>query len=181
VQDGGIDPELVPGRITLLAQGGTYSTSTESWLISNTLDVGSSTTSFFSLSWNPSSQPANTSLQFQIATNNDNTTWNFIGPDGTGNTFYASSGGTLHASHAGTRYMRYKVFMRTFDENTTPLLDDIVFEFRSACVPRAHALFGGLSSLTYDIDVAFTGFAPASSTITLGGGFEEVVIDLDPL
>lgn len=82
----GIDPETFPGEVQLKDLGGFYSTSTE-WLISKEIDFGTFNINYKKFSWS-GNLPAGTSIKFQLASNNDNSTWNFVGPDGTSNTYF---------------------------------------------------------------------------------------------
>lgn len=180
-QSGGVDVDSSVGRISLLLNGGTYSTTTEEWLISNTIDVGSSTTNFYTLDWAPASQPPQTgsdSLRVQIASNNDNTTWNFTGPDGTASTYFTSPGASIPSAHNGNRYMRYRVVLRTNDENIAPQLDDIGVDFRSACVPLSQSLFSGLSLADYTVDVTASGYEQASTTVSVSGNWQQTTLDM---
>lgn len=68
----------------------------------------------------------NTQARFQIATNNDNTTWNYVGPDGTGASFYDSPVEILRGTTG--RYLRYKVTM-TSTGAATPLVHDISINY----------------------------------------------------
>ena len=161
-QSGGISDNNPAGGIKMVDLGaGKYSTSTEEWLISSTFDLGTSSTTFYDLSWNPAAQLPQTgadSLKFQIASNNDNATWNFIGPDGTAGSFYSSSTVSVHSSHNNSRYVRYKVFMRTQDENFTPSLEDIKLEFSSDCLSAGQAFFSGLGNGVYALTVEKSGY-----------------------
>ena len=182
-QDGGLDADTVPGTLSMLAGINGYSTTTVSWLISRTYDAGSSTSKYFGLSWNPATQPGGTgpnSVTFQVATNNDNATWNFVGPDGTGSTYYASASTTMPVAHFGDRYLRYKIFMSTQDASFTPSVDDVSIEFSGACVPPAQAYFGGLSAGTYSIDVSADGYQSATSSVVVGAGANQVNVLLPP-
>lgn len=72
-------------------------------------------------------EPASTNIQFQVATNNNGTTWNYVGPDGTAGTFYtAPAAFALSASNA--RYMRYKATF-TGPGTSTPVLQDITTNY----------------------------------------------------
>ena len=148
------------GKISLSQIGGLYPTSTE-WLISNTFDLGIQDTTFYNLSWNPTSQPpetGNESLRFQIAANNDNSTWDFVGPDGASNTYYTASGTQLHSNHNNKRYLRYKIFLKTENENFSPELDDLTIGFSSDCLINGQAFINGLSSGTYAITIQKSGY-----------------------
>ncbi|HET8671679.1 MAG TPA: hypothetical protein VFM05_13960, partial [Candidatus Saccharimonadales bacterium] len=71
-------------------------------------------------------EPASTNIRFQIATNNDGATWNYVGPDGTASTFYDTPQ-TIRLNTTG-RYLRYKA---TFSGpgTSTPVLSDISINY----------------------------------------------------
>lgn len=173
----GIDSESSAGKITLLATNGKYSTSTEEWLISNTFDLGTSDTNFYNLKWQPTSQPPQTgsnSLKFQIATNDDNATWNFIGPDGTAGSYYSTSDIQLYSSHNNDRYLRYKAFLKTDDENFTPSLEDIEIEFSSECVPNGQVFFDNLTAGTYTLTITKSGYQTfVDSNVSISNDWQE--------
>jgi prepilin-type N-terminal cleavage/methylation domain-containing protein len=180
-QDGGIEVNNPVGELRLIDQGGgTYSTTTESWLISKTFNFGTST--FYTLRWQPAPQPPETgtdSLRFQIATNSGDNTWNFIGPDGTANTFYTVSDTPIAAVHNGDQYLQYKVFMKTVSETATPSLEDVTIEFSSACTPAGQVFFNGLSSGSYNLSVSKTGYETATSSISVAADqWQESTISL---
>jgi prepilin-type N-terminal cleavage/methylation domain-containing protein len=169
-QDGTIDAESLPGQIILQSSGGSYATGSVAWLISNSFVFGTSTT-FQSVGWSPTSQPAETgssSLRFQLASNNDNGTWNFIGPDGTANTYYESQGEAIHTSHTGDKYFRYQVFMQTEDTDFTPQLDNINFGYTTGCLPKSQVFFNGLESGDYIATVNKSGYNTATTSISVG-------------
>ena len=182
-KDAGIDVDGPPGTIKLFANASsTYSTTTTSWLISNTIDVGSSTATYYTLHWNPASQPPQTgagSAKFQVAANNDGATWNFVGPDSTSGTYYTATSSLFDFNN--NRYMRYKVFLSTADENTTPSIDDVSVEFYSVCVPPAQVYFSGLSTGTYDITVSAPSYNSATSSVSVGSGWQSETVQLTPL
>jgi hypothetical protein len=183
-QDGGVDISNPTSLKLLVNASGTYSTTSTSWLISNTFDLGGTSTTFYNLSWNPTTQPAQTgtaSLKFQLASNNDNYTWNFIGPDGTSGTYYSSSGASIYSGHAGDRYLRYKAYLSTQDEDSTPQLDDIKFTFHGSCVPLGQSLFQGLTSNDYEITASAVGYVTATSSVTVGSGWQATEIELTSL
>ncbi|OGZ52831.1 MAG: hypothetical protein A3B25_01090 [Candidatus Ryanbacteria bacterium RIFCSPLOWO2_01_FULL_48_26] len=183
-QDGGIEADSPAGSLSLVSSGGTYSTTTVPWLISNTIDVGSSTATYYDvISWNPASQPAQTgseSVRFQIASNNDQTTWNFVGPDGTAGTYYAATGDAIYAGHENNRYLRYKAFLKTEDENYTPEVNNVSIDFYSVCVPLAQAFFAGLSPGTYSVDVTAPGYQEATSTVSVTANWQQTQVILAP-
>jgi len=79
---------------------------------------------FGTISWD-SQTPGSTELKFQIATNNDNSTWNFVGPDGNPATYYETSGTDIWSGNDGNRYIRYKAYLRTTDPDQTPELEEV--------------------------------------------------------
>ncbi|MFC1942843.1 hypothetical protein ACFLWU_06495 [Chloroflexota bacterium] len=112
--------------------GGALTMSGVSYQSSGTLTSSTHDTGYFanfgSITWT-SYTPAGTSIQFQIATNNDNSTWNFIGPDGTSGTYYTSSGVPIWAGHDNDRYIKYKAFLSTTDTSKTPVMHDITINY----------------------------------------------------
>lgn len=178
----GIDTNSHPGQIMLLLNAsGTYATGTFNSLTSNTFDLGGSSSTLRSISWNavqPSQTGAN-SLEFQVAVNNNNATWNFVGPDGTINTFFTASS-SLPASLAGNRYLRYEVYMTTADPNYTPELDDVSFDFAADCVPPAQVLFTGLPQGSYTVDVTAQNYTENSTTAAVASGYQSSTVSLMP-
>ncbi len=181
-QSGGIADSVPAGALTLLlSASSTYPTSTE-WLISSTIDIGTSTDSFYTIAWQPTSEPPQAgagSLQFQLASNNDNTTWNFAGPDGTAGSFYASSGIALYAGHVNTRYLRYKVFLHTDLETVTPNLSDVTLVFSSSCVPQGQAFFSGLVNDTYTLTIQKSGYQLfTDDAVSVASNWQEYKVSL---
>jgi hypothetical protein len=172
--ESGVDAVSQPGALTLLINAsGTYDVGTASWLISNTFDVGGSNSVFHAIAWNPAVQPPAAgpgSVVFQIAANNDGATWNFIGPGGTGGTFFTDPGATLPASLSGNRYVRYKVFLNTADPTVSPTVNDVSIDFSADCIPPAQAFFGGLAQGIYAIDITAPGYGQVSSSVSVGAG-----------
>jgi hypothetical protein len=170
-QDGGVNTESIPGSATLAAP---YSTSTTSWMISKTFDTGGSASStYYALNWNPTSQPTGTTLKFQLASNNDNSTWNYIGPDGTSGTYYTTSGTAISSSHNGNRYIRYKAYFATTDASVTPTLDDVSIEFTGPCVPAYQTFFTGMANGAYTLSTSAVGYQTATSSITIVNGWQQ--------
>jgi hypothetical protein len=80
------------------------------------------------LSWNALT-PANTAIKFQGAGSNSfDGPFNFVGPDGTANTFFNTSGASL-AQFNGFRYLKYKAFLSTTLNTATPTLNDVTVCF----------------------------------------------------
>lgn len=104
--------------------GGSGGYQTAGTLESDALDAGASVA--FNYMTFTTTQPASTSIRFQIAVNNDNATWNYVGPDGTAATYYTAPGALPYATVG--RYFRYKA---TFTATTaaTPILQDITCNY----------------------------------------------------
>lgn len=141
---------------------GTGSTSTE-WIISNTFDMGTGSITYYTLQFTAQLQPAHPSpnaVSIQIAANNDNATWNFVGPDGTANTYFTASNVALPSVLNGNRYLRYKVYFYLDGTTTVSSFKDISIDFNSVCVPTGQALFNNLGPGNYTITINKTGFQP---------------------
>ncbi|MEI6532827.1 MAG: hypothetical protein WCO06_03240 [Candidatus Roizmanbacteria bacterium] len=92
---------------------------------SSTFDANS-TVGFNRIQWN-ATNTSNTSSTFQIATNSDNSTWNFVGPDGTTQTFF-SSGGAIPLNSVSGRYFRYRVNLSSSNTDI-PTLNDVIINY----------------------------------------------------
>ncbi len=176
-QDGTIDTESVPGQIMLKSINGSYPTSSNSYLISNTIDFGTSTIGYHQLSWS-SSIPSGTSIKFQIATSNDSSSLtNFLGPNSTNQDYYNVSPYWIWGGANDKRYMRYKLFMNTTNQTVTPQLNDLSIAFDSSCVPSGQALFQNLGSGTYTVTAALYGYqTTTTSTAVVGSGWQGVTL-----
>jgi hypothetical protein len=73
------------------------------------------------------SVPTGTNIEFQVASNNDNSTWNFVGPDGTSATYFTSPG-AIPLSDVSGRYIRYQATLTTTNASL-PVLDDITVTY----------------------------------------------------
>lgn len=101
---------------------------------SNAFDAGVSTV--FNRYTATFDTPANTTLQFQfagadaVAGSCTNASYNFVGPDGTADTFYTNPTAAIWLGENGNyqnpgRCFKYKVFLQTTDFNATPVLYDM--------------------------------------------------------
>ena len=175
--DGNIN-NSAPSGIELAENGGLYVAS--GYLISSTFDTGTDLTAYTTLNWQPASQDPSASLKFQIATNNDNLTWNFLGPDGTSSTYYAVPGATISSAHNNERYARYKVFLSTEDPSKTPVLANINLNYISGCFTPGQVIFTELlPSDTYQIIISMPGYqTKVINDIHIGGyGFLETYLE----
>ncbi len=157
-QDNGNVDTSVSGAVTIKKLAGKYLTATGT-LESSTFDTGTGSTNYTILTWQPPSQSASTTLQFQVAANNDNTTWNFVGPDGTGNTYFTTPGVDMGSILDNNRYFRYKVFMSTSDNTKTPSLASVSVNFVTGCFTPGQVIFTGLpNNNTYTLTVSMPGY-----------------------
>lgn len=151
-------------------------------LTSSTFDIGS-VGNFKQILWSPINQPVqvgSNGVRLQIATNNDNTTWNFIGPDGTSSTYYTISDQNIHSSHNGDRYLRYKVYVSTANTTYTPTVSDVFFTFTSSCIPPGQVSFSSLSPGDYTLLVEKEGYQNISKQVTVSGSWAKEEVSISP-
>lgn len=157
VDDGNVGTSGIPSGLRLFNNGVTYAAS--GTLVSSTFDSGTSATSYTTLTWQPTSQDPTTTLKFQVAANNDNLTWNYAGPDGTGSSYYTVPGTTINAINNGNRYIRYKAFLSTTDTSKTPVLTSVNVNYVSGCFTPGQGIFSGLSAgAGYNLTVSLPGY-----------------------
>jgi len=123
-----------PGKVKY---GGALTMGGESYhdsgnLTSSAHDTGYSA-NFGTISWMVTT-PTSTEIKFQIATNNDNATWNFKGPDGGSGTYYTSSGTGIWSGHDNDRYIKYRALLGTTDSCVTPTLHDVSITYSQQVV-----------------------------------------------
>jgi len=165
--DGNIAVDAPTGELRLLQTSGTYAAS--GTLTSSTFDSGSPT-NFYQLSWQPTDQPLSAGsdpVRFQIATNDDNATWDFVGPDDTAATYYTLSDPNISNALSGHRYLRYKLFFQTADTTVTPNISDIAVSFTSACVPPGQVAFRGLTNGDYTLTVSKSDYQTATQNVAV--------------
>jgi hypothetical protein len=168
------------GSLTLKKVGGNYLS--EGILESSTFDLGSGAT-YRNIVFESLSQPASTTVLFQLATSNSSTPfqWNFVGPNGASSTYYTTTNTLIYSGHNNQRYMRYKVFLRTQNSSVTPALSEVLFTYTNQCTPPGQAFFSGLSSGTYTLEVSRAGYQTTSdSNVEVSGNLMEVV-EISPL
>lgn len=179
--DGNIDIADPAGEIKLWKQFG-LEYMPQGYLISSTFDTGSAG-NFHQILWQPQDQPPDTgsdSVRFQVATNNNKTTWNFLGPDGTASTYYTLTDQNINPLHNGNRYLRYKTFLQTASTTWTPTISDISFTFTSSCVPPGQVFFTGLGTGTYTLTVSKQGFQPFTDTVAISSAWQQREVILSP-
>lgn len=156
--DGNIDKNTIPTGIRLKKVGANYVLAGQ--LDSSTFDTGG-ISNFTTLTWSPTSQNPSTALRFQIASNLDNATWNYKGPDGTAATYYTVSGTNIATIHNNDRYIRYRAFLSTTDTTKTPVLTSIAVNYVSGCFTPGQTSFGALTAGNiYTLDVSMAGYQP---------------------
>lgn len=120
----------------LIMMSDSYSTVYEAsgTFISGPFDTKGGST-FKKISWLPVTQTALTGeapVKFQAAANNDNNTWDFIGPDGTSSTWFTNPLDSVFPGNFGNkRYIRYKMLMTTADVTMSPYMDEVTIEYES--------------------------------------------------
>ena len=159
-----------------------YSTSMVGTLISSIFDTGT-TSNFSSFSWNPTSQSAVTglnSVKFQLATSPSSTppVWNYLGPDGTINTYYTSPNSTISSVNNSNQYARYMMYLSTATATATPIISGVSLTYTSDCIPPGQVIFTGLSVGTYTINVSRSGYSNYSTNVSVGSGWQEQQVSL---
>ncbi len=181
--DGKIETVSPAGEIKLKKPFAVYETSGQ--LISGIFDTGTSSVSYYNISWTPTDQATSTgadAVRLQIASSASSSpdSWDFTGPDGTANTFYTVGNSNVSTNHNGHRYLRYKVFLRTADENFTPNVSDISITYSSACVPFGQVFFKGLASGTYNLTASLSGYQPFNGQVSIANNWQSYEIILNP-
>lgn len=161
------------GELKLKPFGGIYPASGN--LTSSTFDTGS-VSNFYNLTFIPAQPPlaGPNSVRFQLATNNDQATWDFKGPDGTQWSYYTATNTNISAVNNGNRYVRYKAYLSTIAATTTPDLSEVAFTFTSSCVPPGQVLFDGLASGTYTLNATATGYTSHADTVSMTSNWQQL-------
>lgn len=149
-------------------------------LVSSTFNLGSVAT-FTSINWQPSIQSAETgadSVKFQIATSAEQNpaSWDFVGPDGTGATYYVNNNADLHDSHNGHQYLRYKIILGTSDVYYSPTVTDISIGYTLACLPPGQVYFKNLTAASYTAEISLSGYQTETQTIDVNGYTTQQII-----
>jgi len=154
--DGYISANEIPLGLRLSKIGNNYSSFGS--LVSSTFDTGTNSTVYTTINWQPTSQDSETSIRFQVAANNDDLTWNYLGPDGTSQTYYTVPGTTIKGID-NNRYMRYKVFLSTTNASKTPVLTSVSINYVSGCSSPGQVMFPGLQeSSNYQATISGNGY-----------------------
>lgn len=178
VKDDQVDILTTPTALRLRNTAGTYAGSGD--LESSTFDSGTASTDYTTLTWAPTSQNPLTAAKFQIATNNNNSTWNYLGPDGTASTFYTVPGTTINPVHDNSRYIRYKVFL-SGDTTATPVITSVNINYVAGCFTPGQTIFPGLSAGNdYELTVSLSGYQTTSVNNLNINGNQTIEILLSP-
>jgi PKD repeat protein/N-acetylneuraminic acid mutarotase len=110
---------------------------TDGWLTSAVYDVGG-VVSMGDLSWTPASQSPSVGpdgVKFQVASSSmQDTPSNFVGPDGTPDTYFTDPSGTaIGDHHFAAGRVAYRMYFHTDDDTISPTVDTVSMEaFRFA-------------------------------------------------
>ncbi len=99
---------------------------------SPSFDTGPGGAFYTTLSWTATEPLPGSDVKFRIATNDDNKTWNFIGPDGSSNTYYLTPG-NIYPGHNTKRYLKYQAILvrPSLDPAGNPELKDVTVSYES--------------------------------------------------
>jgi hypothetical protein len=178
--DGNIDTGDPEGEIKLYNVFGLYSGS--GVLESSSFDTGSAS-NFYQLYFYPQDQPPETgadNVRLQIATNNDNATWDFLGPDGTASTYYDKNNLNINSLHNNDRYLKYKIYLQTASSTYTPNISEVNFTFSSLCVPSGQVMFTGLEAESYTLTVEKNSFQPLTENLNISDSWRQYEVTLMP-
>jgi Carboxypeptidase regulatory-like domain len=93
------------------------------------------TASWSTLTWNATT-PANTTVRMQVAASNSvHGPFDYVGPNGTGATYFTTSPASL-SQFNGFRYLRYKAYLATTNNQVTPVLSDVAACFVNCSGPN---------------------------------------------
>jgi prepilin-type N-terminal cleavage/methylation domain-containing protein len=178
--DGNIETADPAGEMKLKQAFGLYAPG--GTLISSSFDTGSAS-NFYQLEFLPADQPpaaGTSSVRLQIATNNDNSTWNFTGPDGTDETYYTATDTNISAVNNNNRYLRYQIYLNTASSTFTPNVGEVNFTFSSLCVPSGQVMFDGMAAGEYTLDVTKSGYQDYETTVNLSDPWQQQQVTLMP-
>lgn len=174
---GAVEVGFSPGDVKLKKTGNRYLNA--GWLESSTFNLGAGV-NFLGLIWEPLSQPVQAGLnpiRFQLATSASQSpaSWDYLGPDGTADTYYTATSTVIWSGHNGHSYLRYKLFLSTDDTRYTPQLSEFAITYTNGCTPPGQAFFSALSDDVYNLEISRSGYTTISDTIEVSGNTETVV------
>jgi hypothetical protein len=183
--NGLVDVTGSPGDIRLLQSFGQYNTTATATLESSTFDTGTSS-NFYTFSWDPIGQPllaGAVPVKFQFATSPSSTpaVWNYVGPDGTGSSYFSVPGAPINSGSNGNEFARYKAYITTDTATVTPAVSGISFAYTSGCIPPGQVIFQGLTAGTYTVSVSKAGYVSYSNpSVTVGSGWQNYNVTIGP-
>jgi hypothetical protein len=154
-------------------QGGFVSSGTFVSSIKDANPPAGTTPTWTTLSFDATT-PANTAVAFQVAASNSVTgPFTFVGPDGTPDTFFTTTGADL-SQFDGFRYLEYEAFLSTTDTSTTPSIQSVQVCFddkvvTSLAVASASGAEGGSADLSATLTAGGTGLSGKMIDFTLNG------------
>lgn len=173
--DGNVSIDTVPGTVELKKFSGQYALYGE--LISSIIDTGSPS-NFYEFRYSPTSQPAGTNIQFQLATSNSTSgPFMFIGPDGTASSTYTTDSSVINPIHNNNKYIKYKMFLSTTNTAVTPTVEDVTFSFTSACLPPGQTYAQSIHNGSWEITLSKDGYETQTDRVTVNG--EKVWVQLN--
>jgi hypothetical protein len=128
-----------------------------------------STPTWSTLSWGATT-PVSTTLKFQVAASNSvYGPFTFVGPDGTGATFFTLSSASL-SQFNGFRYLKYKTYLSTTNSSVTPTLSDVTICLNDVqAVLRIDSVAPPVGRTSGGQQIVLTGAFANLSTVTMGG------------
>ena len=143
-------------------------------LTSSSFNTGTPS-SLMTLTWNPENQSAQVgaeAVRFQLAANDDNATWDFVGPDGTDTSYYTVSGTPVSAAIQNKQYIKYKLFLQTADQAATPGVSNVALSYTSGCTAPGQVFFPDLAVETYSVTISKTGYNTLVTIIDINGNVQ---------
>ncbi len=169
--DGKVEINDPAGDIKLRKVGQDYVN--DGSLESSIFDLGTNV-NFVNLFWTPLGQPDETganSVRFLVAANATSTptSWDYVGYDGTASTFFDAEHQVCPGILNNNRYFRYKMFLSTQTNTTTPTVSDVTATYITSCTPPGQAYFGNLGVQDYVVEVSHPGYQTKTETISVSG------------
>ena len=153
---------------------------------SDAIDYGIDILTWRWISWSETYSPE-TQVSFQLRSSPNRETLyglEFVGPDGTGGTYYTLSGQEIWEGHDYHRWVQYKMYLGTNDTSISPLVENVIIayniiprveivdpiETQSRNIPIEYLLYDGDSD-SLDAEVQYRiGFSMYKTATTLAGG-----------
>lgn len=178
--DGNVEINSMPTGLQLKKVSGRYVTS--GTLESSVFDTGSDASNFTTITWSPVSQNPAVYMELQLASATDSAgPWNYVGPDGTADSFYNISGSNISSVHDNQRYFRYKIYLSTTDDKETPVLTSLQINYVSGCFTPGQVWFGDLTAgMNYSLEVSMPGYQTVTINPLNINGNQSLEVQLSP-